>query len=39
MINERDSMVNVVHWCFTEGINSILSVLSWEGLQAKLQDN
>ena len=20
MINERDSMVNVVHWCFTEGV-------------------
>ena len=37
--NERDSRVVVVHGCFLEGGDSILSVLSWEPLPAKLQDN
>ena len=34
---ELDSEVNVVQGCFMEGDNSILSVFSWELLQAKLQ--
>ena len=37
--NERDSRVAVVHVCFPEGDNSILSAFSWESLPAKLQDN
>ena len=39
MANERDSTVAVVHGCFPEGDDSILSVFSWEPLPAKLQDN
>ena len=31
--------VAVVHGCFPEGGDSILSALSWEPLPAKLQDN
>ena len=38
-VNERDSRVAVVHWCFSEGGDSMLSAFSWEPLQAKLQDN
>ena len=37
--NERDSGVDVVHGCFREGGDSILSVISWEPLPSKLQDN
>ena len=37
--NERDSRVAVVHGCFSEGGDSILSAFSWEPLRAKLQDN
>ena len=29
----------VVHGCFSEGGDSILSTFSWESLQVKLQDN
>ena len=39
MANERDSRVTVVHRCFPEGGDSILSAFSWESLPAKLQDN
>ena len=39
MANERDSRVAVVHGCFTEDGDSILSVFTWESLPAKLQDN
>ena len=39
MANERDSGVAVVHGCFSEGGDSILSVFSWEPLRPKLQDN
>ena len=39
MANERDSRVAVVHGCFTEGGDSILSAFTWEPLPAKLQDN
>ena len=39
MANERDSRVAVVHGCFTEGGDSILSAFTWESLPAKLQDN
>ena len=39
MANERDSRVAVVHVCFTEGGDSILSAFTWEPLPAKLQDN
>ena len=35
----RDLRVAVVHGCFSEGGDSILSAFSWEALQAKLQDN
>ena len=35
----RDSIVAVVHGCFSEGGDSILSTFSWEPLRAKLQDN
>ena len=38
-VNERDSRVPVVHGCFLEGCDSILSAFSWEPLLAKLQDN
>ena len=38
-VNEIDSRVAVVHKCFSERGDSILSVLSWEPLRAKLQDN
>ena len=34
--NERDSIVAVVHGCFSEGGDSILSAFSWEPLRAKL---
>ena len=37
--NERDSGVNVVHGCFPEGGDSVLSVFSSEPLRAKLEDN
>ena len=36
---ERDSRVAVVHGCFSEGDDSILSAFSWEPLRTKLQDN
>ena len=36
--NERGSGVDVVHECFPERGDSILSVFSWEPLRAKLQD-
>ena len=39
MANERSSRVAVVHGCFPEGGDSILSVFFWEALRAKLQDN
>ena len=39
MANERDSRVAVVHGCFTEGGDSILSAFILEPLPAKLQDN
>ena len=29
----------VVHGCFSEGGDSILSAFSWEALRVKLQDN
>ena len=38
MANERGSRVAVVHRCFPEGGDSILSAFSWEPLPAKLQD-
>ena len=38
-VNERGSRVTVVHGCFPEGGDSILSVFSWESWPAKLQDN
>ena len=37
--NERDSRFAVVHGCFSEGGDSILSTFSWEALRVKLQDN
>ena len=36
---ERDVRVAVVHGCFSEGGDSILSAFPWEALRAKLQDN
>ena len=39
MANERDSRVAVVHGCFTEGGDSMLSAFTWEPSPAKLQDN
>ena len=39
MANERDSRVTVVHGCFPDGGDSILSAFSWESLPVKLQDN
>ena len=39
MANERDSRVAVVHGCFPESDDSILSAFSWEPLPVKLQDN
>ena len=36
--NELDSRVAVVHRCFSERGDCILSVFSWEPLRAKLQD-
>ena len=36
MANEQDSRVTVVHECFPEGGDSILSAFSWEPLPAKL---
>ena len=39
MANEQDSRVTVIHECFPEGGDSILSTFSWESLPAKLQDN
>ena len=38
-VNELDSRVAVVHRCFSEKDDSILSVFSWEPLRVKLQDN
>ena len=38
-VNELDSRVGVVHRCFSERDDFILSVFSWEPLRAKLQDN
>ena len=35
--NELDSRVAVIHGCFSERSDSILSVFSWEPLRAKLQ--
>ena len=37
-VDERDSGVEVVHGCLTEGGHSILRVFSWELLKPKLQD-
>ena len=37
--NERYSIVAVIHGCFSEEGDSILSYFSWEPLRAKLQDN
>ena len=37
--NELDSGVAVVHRCFSEGGDSIISAFSREPLRAKLQDN
>ena len=37
--NELDLRVAVVHGCFSERGDSILSVSSWELLLAKLRDN
>ena len=37
--NKRDSRVAVVHECFSERAESILSIFSWEPLGVKLQDN
>ena len=37
MVKERSSRVAVVHGCFPEGGDSILSAFSWEPLPAKLQ--
>ena len=39
MATERDLRVAVVHGCFPEGGDSILSAFSRESLPAKLQDN
>ena len=39
MANERDSRVAVVHGCFSEGGDSILSAFSPGPLPAKLKDN
>ena len=39
MANERDPRFTVVHGCFSEGGDSILSAFSWEALRVKLQDN
>ena len=39
MANELDSRVVVVHGCFSERGDSILSAFTWEPLPAKLQDN
>ena len=39
MANERDSRVAVVHGCFPEGGDYILSAFSLEPLPANLQDN
>ena len=36
---DQDSRVDVVHRCFSEEGDSILSAFSWEPLRAKLQDN
>ena len=37
--NEQYLRVAVVHGCFSERGDSILSTFSWEALRAKLQDN
>ena len=39
MANEQGLRVAVVHGCFPDGGDSILSAFSWEPLPAKLQDN
>ena len=36
-VNELESRVAIVHRCFSERGDSILSVFSWEPLRAKLQ--
>ena len=36
--NERDSEDNVVHDCFPESVDSILSVFCWESLRVNQQD-
>ena len=36
---ERVSRVAVVHGCFSERGDSIISIFSWEPLRAKLQEN
>ena len=36
-VNELDSRVAVVHRCFSERGDSILSVFFWEPLRAKLK--
>ena len=36
---ERVSRVVVVHVCFSERGDSILSAFSWEPLRAKMQEN
>ena len=35
-VNEQDLGVDVVHGCFSEGGDSILSAFSWEPLPVKL---
>ena len=37
--NEGDPSFAVVHGCFPERGDSILSAFSWQPLRAKLQDN
>ena len=37
--NEQVPRVAVIHGCYSEGGDSILSAFSWEPLPAKLQDN
>ena len=38
-VKELDSIVAVVHRCFSERGDSIVSIFFWEPLRAKLQDN
>ena len=39
MANKQGSTVAVVHGCFSERGDSILSAFSWEPFPEKLQDN